>query len=407
MKRIIIAYVLIVAMVLCGCSINITDSKKNNTVETTSNANKKKNDDTEFYGLNDPTLLTYIDDNVYQSVLDNTDLNEYYVENVESIYISQEYIDEMTYNSKENVFFGYSLTELNEQFEGNKYVFNVNDEGETEVVLFEEYELMDEETCNTIIKNVAIGTGVILICVTIAALAGGPAVTVIFAEAAKSAAVCALSSAVVGGSIASMSTYFRTGDTDEAIKDGALSASEGFKWGAIIGAISGGVSKYSGLKGATANGLTMDEAATIQRETNWSLDTIKQMKNMDEYGVYKNAGLKEQYINGQKVLAKEIDLNYVCTDSKGVTMSNFERMKSGNAPFDPETGTKYNLHHIGQKSDGTLAMLPSNTHQKYSAILHENGKVSQIDRSLFDTIRESIWKRYAEILGGNKYNIAA
>ncbi|MCR5305366.1 MAG: hypothetical protein K6E36_02550 [Oscillospiraceae bacterium] len=45
----------------------------------------------------------------------------------------------MQRNSQENVYFGYTLSELEQQFEGTKYVFTVNDEGQTTVKAFEAY----------------------------------------------------------------------------------------------------------------------------------------------------------------------------------------------------------------------------------------------------------------------------
>lgn len=56
-----------------------------------------------------------------------------------------------------------------------------------------------------------------------------------------------------------------TGDLNESMKAAALAGSEGFKWGAISGTIAGGAGEAIALKGATLNGLTMNEAALIQK----------------------------------------------------------------------------------------------------------------------------------------------
>lgn len=69
------------------------------------------------------------------------------------------------YNSQENIYFGYTLSELANQFQGKKFVFSVDD-GKTVVNEFQEY----DDTYDQIIKNVAVGTGVILICVTVSAV---------------------------------------------------------------------------------------------------------------------------------------------------------------------------------------------------------------------------------------------
>lgn len=98
-------------------------------------------------------------------------------------------------------------------------------------------------------------------------------------------------------------------------------------------------------------GLTEEEKAKIKEETGWSDEIIDNIKNMKQYEVLKNAGLKEVEINGRKCLIKEnIDLDY--TDEDGV--SNRDRMARGLAPLDSKTGKPIELHHLGQKADSPL-----------------------------------------------------
>ena len=73
---------------------------------------------------------------------------------------------------------------------------------------------------------------------------------------------------------------------NEALEAAALSGSEGYKWGAIIGSITGGTKEAFVLNAATKNGLTMSEAAIIQRESGLPMDVITQFHSMDEYLVY-------------------------------------------------------------------------------------------------------------------------
>ena len=70
-----------------------------------------------FSGMNDPALLQYIEDDLYEGLVSTLDSEEYFVENVQAVYISQEYLDEVAYNSQANVFFGFTLAELEAQFE--------------------------------------------------------------------------------------------------------------------------------------------------------------------------------------------------------------------------------------------------------------------------------------------------
>ena len=213
MKKIILSLVLVISIVMSGCSFQLSDKTRGN--EDKSNVRMKESnmENVSFTGLNDPEIQSYVEENVYQSVLKNIDTNEYFVENVQAVYISQEYIDDLTYNSQSNVFFGYTLADLDMEFEGEKYVFNVDDNGKTKVELFEEY----DDTYEQIIKNVAIGTGVILICVTVSVITAGadaPAIAYIFAGAAKSGTGFALSSAAIGGTASSAITYAKTGNVD-------------------------------------------------------------------------------------------------------------------------------------------------------------------------------------------------
>ncbi len=320
-----------------------------------------------FNDLNDPRLLSYMESAVYSEVLGHIDSTKYAVENVEAIYISKEYLEESAYNSKSNVFFGYTLDELDNHFQGTKYVFTLNEDGKTIVKAFEPY----DDTYDKIFLNVAIGTGVILVCVVISVVtygAGAPAAAAIFAASAKYGAIAALSSAAMGGAAAGIVTGIETGDFDESMKAAALAGSEGYKWGAITGALTGGAGEAAALHGATASGLTMNQVAQIQRESKYPLDVIKGLKTMEQYDILKKAGVTAKMLKGKTALVRNIDLNFV--DEMGRT--NLVRMQSGYAPLDP-TGIPYELHHIGQKADSTLAILTRSEHRMGGnhAIWHE------------------------------------
>ncbi len=352
----------------------------------------------QFSGLGDPALLRYVEDTVYDQLVTELDSEGYFVENVEAIYISQEYLDELAYNSQANIFFGYTLAELEAQFQGTKYVFTLGEDGQTTVQPFEDY----DDTYDQVLRNVAIGTGVIVLCVTVSVVtagAGAPAVSMIFAAAAKTATTMALSGAVFGGVSAGVVTGIKTGDFGESIKAAALAGSEGFKWGAISGAIAGGATEAIGLYGASLNGLTMDEAAIIQRETKYPLDVIKQFSSMEQYEIVRDAGLLPQMIDGKMALVRGIDLDFV--DDFGRT--NLERMRQGLAALDP-TGSSYELHHIGQKVDSTLAILTKEEHRlgDNHSIWHIFNIDSEVhvQGSAWDAERKKFWMDLAELLGG-------
>lgn len=405
MKR-FLALLLVLAL-LTGCTPKSTkDAPTSTTIATTvTSATEpigKANVVPNFTGLSDTSLHTYLEDMVYTELVAGLKNEDYFVENVAVTYISKEYLEEIAYNSKENIYFGYSLSSLNEQFQGTRYIFSLGDNGETIVKEFEEY----DDTFDQVLRNVAIGTGVILLCVTVSVVSGGagaPAVAMIFAASAKTGAIAALSTGVVSGLAEGIVTGIETGDFDESLKAAALAGSAGFKWGAITGSIAGGATetvKYTNamkaLKGVPLNGLTTQQAAAIQMETGYPISIIKQFHNMDEFLVYKNAGLHSQMVGDRLALVKDIDLNFK-SDLSGSQVTNLERMRLGYAPIDPATGKAYQLHHIGQKSNATLAVLTEAEHQGNASILNIVGKETEIERNAFATIRKHFWMDFAAL----------
>ena len=220
----------------------------------------------QYYGISDPDLLQFGVDDLYSTIEGSLDENYYVLQSINSVYLSQEYIDELTANSQENVFFGYRLSELDSFFVGTRYMFVA---GDTETTV-REAGVSYDDTWDRIIKNVAIGTGIILVCVTVTIVSGGIAsaatglalsstslteiataaavagkattVSMIFSSAATSAAEMALSFGAMGMASTAIITGFQTKDLNQTIKSALLAGSEGYKLGAIIGSISGAAS---------------------------------------------------------------------------------------------------------------------------------------------------------------------
>ena len=235
-----------------------TDEKKSTVVLTNTREYEEDTTDLDvvsnYETLDDPALLQYVEDSIYAKLSSDLESDDYVIEEVSTSYISQEYLDEVAYNSKSNVFFGYTLKEVYEQFPGSRFVFTLGDDGSTIVEAFEEY---DDSYYTRILKNVAIGTGVIVICVSVSVLTAGTGtpstISLIFAAAAKTGTSFALSSGLIEGAAYGVITGIQTGDMKAALKEAALKGSNGFKWGAISGAILGGASKaYSLRKAAKA-----------------------------------------------------------------------------------------------------------------------------------------------------------
>ena len=405
MKR-IIALFLCAAIFLTSCSQS--QPQETNPDNTPDNASSEivepvvwEDAEPHYNALDDTLLLAHIEDLIYANTITALDSEEYFVESVNAVYISKEYLEEVAFNSQSNIYFGYTLDELNALFQGTRYIFTLGENGNTTVQELQEIEDVNTET---ILKNVAIGTGVILVCVTVSVVSAGvgaPAVSMIFAVSATTAETMALSSAAFGGISAGIVRGIQTGDFNEAIEAAALSGSEGFKWGAFTGAVLGGTGEAFLLKAATQNGLTMNQAAIIQADSGLPIDVISQMHSLDEYLVYKDAGLKPIMVNGRTALVQNIDLDYISQLPDGTEVTNLVRMQRGYAPLDPTTGKAYQLHHIGQKADATLAVLTESQHQGNAAILNIFGKESEIVRPEFATTRKEFWEYMGKVVFAN------
>lgn len=379
---------------------DVTETQESETEETTfsNSTTATEAQNLNYTSLNDPELLQYVKDTVYTDVVEGLNSEKFFVENVDTVYVSKEYLDELSYNSQENVYFGYTLSDITSEWDDTKYIFTVDDNGQTTVQAFEEY----DDTYDKAIRNVAIGTGVILVCVTVSVVTGGvgaaPAISVIFAASAKTGAAMALSSGVIGGAATAITCGIEGKSLDDTLKETTLSASEGFMWGAIGGAVTGGAGKAITLKGATLNGLTMNEAAQIQKESKYPLDLIKSMHSMEEYEVYKNAGVKSITVNGESMLIrKDLDITSVVDD---MGRTNLERMQEGLAALDKD-GHAYELHHIGQRTDSPLAILTRKEHD--NNVLHWNTNTDNpSSQSGWSSQKRKFWEAIAKMIEDGK-----
>lgn len=201
----------------------------------------------EFSSLESPDLLNYVEDTVYTELVDTLDPEQFYVQEVSTAYVSKEYLDEMAYNSQANIFFGETLAELDAEFQGRPYIFTLGEDGQTTV---QELEKVEDNTYDKIVKDVAIGSGVILVCMTVAIITKNPAATatagktvkMVFTASsigAKAGTVMALQAAKIGFVSGAILEAVRTGDPEMIVKSGLEGASGGFKMGAIFGTVAG------------------------------------------------------------------------------------------------------------------------------------------------------------------------
>lgn len=394
MKR-VVALILSMVMLLTGCGqvqLKSPDPSVDSAVS--------ENIELHYNALDDTQLLSHVEDVIYRDTVTSLNSDEYFVENVSASYLSKEYLEETAFNSQSNIYFGYTLAELDELFQGKKYVFTLSDDGETTV---NELSEVKDTSTETMLKNVAIGTGVILICVTVSVVsagAGAPAVSMIFAASAKSATTFALSSAAFGGISAGIVRGIQTGDFNEATEAATMGASEGFKWGAISGVVATGASYVKSLRAFQSvqlNGITPGQAAAIQVDSKYPVDVIARFASKEQYEICKSAGLSAKMVNGRTALVRKIDLNYV-DEVTGKT--NLQLMQEGYAPLDP-SGKKYQLHHVGQKVDSPLAILTQEEHigKDTKSIWHILTEESDNPSSQpnWSKIREEFWENYAKL----------
>lgn len=265
----------IVSILVCGC----TQNKMNNV----SNEIERL----KFTGLDDENLHDYVLETLYSGIDSNFTTDDYQIQEITTIYLSKEYLEELDYNSKSNLYFGYTLSELASKFNGKKYVFEVDENNQTTVVEFKDY----ENNYKKMIKNVLIGTGVILICATVS-LATGGTVSIIFAASAKTATEFAVSSAALSGIISSAIEYYKTGNIEKSLEKGALNASESFKWGAILGGVTGGITET----------ITQISAAKDLKSLNaMERGTKSEVRAQSKYGGREQVS----YLNGKEVNASE------------------------------------------------------------------------------------------------------
>ena len=107
----------------------------------------------------------------------------------------------------------------------------------------------------------------------------------------------------------------------------------------------------------------------INEKSDYSDEVNEKISSVEELEVYQKANLKEENIDGRTCLVRDdIDMEYVDPKSG---MTNQELMEKGRAPYDPKTGERIELHHIGQDYDSPLAELTEDTeHGDYYSALH-------------------------------------
>lgn len=276
---------LALSVFLSGCSV--PENSAIDVVTTTSEVSTTSEVPEEAAELNfasygDSDYLQYVEDQFFASAESEFSSDDYAIEDVTATYVSREYLDELAYNSQENIYFGYTLSEIEAQFQDTSYVFSLGNDSQTEVRAKENY----DDSFDRITQNVAIGVGIILISVSIsllAAPAGATTVATVFAVSAKSGTVGAITSAAAGALVSGAVTAVETGDLKAALKNAAIAGSEGLKWGALTGVVGGGINKALPLRGG-------------------SNSKVPSPVDSEQYALWKYGGTAQKsYVNGKEV----------------------------------------------------------------------------------------------------------
>lgn len=318
----LIALLMAFSLFLTACNSGIKnneDSYKDNfeITENTADIDLDINPEN-FSDVSDVNLLQYVEDEVYSGLTGQLASEEYIVEKVDAIYISKEYLEEVAYNSQENIYFGYTLSELDAQYDGTRYVFTLGDDGQTTTKTFEKY----DDTFEQVIKNVAIGTGVILVCATVSVASAGvgapAAVSMIFATSAKTGAAFALSSGVISTAGSAIVTGIETKNVEETLKTAALAGSESFKWGAIVGVVTGGVSETLSLaKSARSNPTPRESELKVLERTKGAEEQISYLDGVEVSSTTKGATRPDVVVKNADGSIKAIEVkNYNLASSK-------------------------------------------------------------------------------------------
>lgn len=340
----------------------------------------------EFPSMDDPELLRYMEDSIYAGLEAELGSDDYGIENVTAVYtpyISDEYKDNLEYNSRTNIYFGYTLNELNQQFQGVRYIFTIDENGKTTVTESKSY----DDTYDRAVKNVATGTGVILVCVTVSVATGGVGaapVCAVFAAAAKTGTIAALSSGVISGCAAGIVKAYETGGDMEAVaKEAALKGSEGFMWGAITGALAGGISEANSLRNASKAAEAAKDSATVAK----SVPTPRESEI---------AALEKFGGNGQLTFLNGKEVAY---GTKGATRPDIVRTVGGKLEaievknYDLVNNANGLYSELKREVADRVANLPEGSLQRVVLDIRGRG----YDEAVIEAVKQGIWSKLEAI----------
>lgn len=235
MNKRLVAFPLCLALSFQGCGVPAQSSGNGDANEaattqgTSQNANSSQK-------ISDASFVQTLQDSVYDLIVDDLDESgnekQIEVQEVKAVYLSKEYIEQYSFNSKETKFFGTTLAELEAKFGNQKYVFDIDENGKTVCHAVDDFDNTFEEVS----KVALIGGGVILLSVTLVCATGGAPVTALVACTGPSAGAITANQAQLALLAASSAiAIFDNGDVGGAAKDIAFDTGSDFIMQAISG----------------------------------------------------------------------------------------------------------------------------------------------------------------------------
>ncbi len=88
-------------------------------------------------------------------------------------YIPKSFLKQYSANSRSNIYFGFTLEELDKQFDGQEYFFTLGENDETVVKSKEEYLDSYDDLYERLLKKLAVAAGVIVVTITIKVIISG------------------------------------------------------------------------------------------------------------------------------------------------------------------------------------------------------------------------------------------
>ncbi len=187
--------------------------------------------------VSDPGFLQQIGDAVYADVTGLLHSDDYAVTSVSAVFVSREYLEEVRYNSLPNVFFGYSVQELDEQFAGEKYFFTPDENNQMTVRTLETMEKAQPEWLR-LLNIDPNAEGLFELRVSTRIYTGGeemPAVSFLLFAAPDDAVELSVSEGKIAAVAAAAIEGIRTKSIGKAVNAARQAYGEGFSWNAVTG----------------------------------------------------------------------------------------------------------------------------------------------------------------------------